>query len=135
MMIYSDKLQHWYEKLKRWQLYLVLALYTGLGLAPNPGQVFHDTNDLLLHFSGYVVAGISMGLAKSHWHHWQRFAFLLCYSLIIEIIQEFIPNRGFDVRDLCANGAGILFGLLIYQVIARPIDRAIYNVIAPNRII
>lgn len=122
-----------YEHLKHWQFYLLLVLFAGFGLTPNPGEILTQTNDLALHFSGYAIAGISMGLSKPRLPHWQRFVFLWFYSLAIEVAQQFVPNRGFDLRDLLANGSGAILGLILYQWLARPIDRAIVNAIAPNQ--
>ncbi|MDN3637263.1 VanZ family protein [Simiduia curdlanivorans] len=122
-----------YQRLKHWQFYLLLVLFAGFGLTPNPGEILAQTNDLLLHFSGYTIAGISMGLSKPALHHWQRFLFLWLYSLAIEVGQHFVPHRGFDLLDLVANGSGAILGLILYQWLARPIDRALTRAIAPSQ--
>jgi len=122
-----------YQRLKHWQFYLLLVLFAGFGLTPNPGELLIQTNDLLLHFSGYTIAGISMGLSKPALRHWQRFIFLWVYSLAIEVGQHFVPHRGFDLLDLLANGSGAILGLMLYQWLARPIDHALIRAIAPNQ--
>ena len=85
-----------YENLKCWQFYVLLMLFAMLGLTPNPGEMLSQSNDLVLHFLGYAIAGISMGLSSPSLKHWQRFAFLVIYSLLIEIGQHFVPHRAFD---------------------------------------
>jgi VanZ family protein len=98
------------------QFFLMLVIYLGFGLAKNPGAAVGDFNDLLMHFSGYVVAGISIGFAFGKRSALWRFALLLAFSTGIECIQYTLPWRSFDVRDIAANTAGILLGLLLWSL-------------------
>ncbi|MHA1990555.1 MAG: VanZ family protein [Candidatus Hodarchaeales archaeon] len=38
------------------------------------------------------------------------------YGILIEVIQNFLPNRNFDLNDIIANFLGILIGLITYYI-------------------
>jgi VanZ family protein len=38
---------------------------------------------------------------------------LLTMGIGVELIQEVVPNRGFEMRDIVANVSGLLLGYLI----------------------
>ena len=103
------------------QFALLLVLYTWLGLSRGGAVSAMDYNDLLLHFAGYVAAGLSIGLAFPRRPLWQRGLFLLGYSILIEIAQHFLPPRTFDVYDISANGAGILVGIVLFALLRKPL--------------
>lgn len=94
------------------QFYLMLILYTFMGLTPSPGAALAGTNDLVLHFAGYFVAAFSISAARPHWPLWQRAALLLAYSIAIEIAQHVNPPRTFSLLDIAANASGIAAGLI-----------------------
>src|SRR5690606_15585658 len=75
------------------QFWIMIAIYTVLGLSSNPGSMVPVFNDLLMHFWGYLVAGISISFAWPRAPYWQRAAFLLGYSIAIEIAQHFIDRK------------------------------------------
>lgn len=96
------------------QLWIMLAIYTVLGLSSNPGSMVPVFNDLLMHFWGYLVAGISISFAWPRVPYWQRAVFLLGYSIAIEIAQHFMPPRTFSTLDILANFSGIIAGLGLF---------------------
>lgn len=104
------------------QFYCVLAIYTYLGLTPHPENSVPVFNDLLMHFAGYSVAAISISFARPTWPMWQRAAFLIVYSIAIEIGQYFNPPRTFSGMDILANGGGILLGLMIVVLLEKTIS-------------
>lgn len=122
-----------YRASKRVQFALLLLIFTWLGLTPYPGETLAASNDLLLHFLGYWVAGCSIRLALPHQPFWQSFAGLFCYSLAIEIGQHFVPTRSFDWRDLVANGAGIGLGLAAFALCFSHLDRWLERLLHPVR--
>lgn len=101
------------------QFFVLLVIYTVLGLSSNPGSMVPVFNDLLMHMSGYIVAGISISFAKPTATYWQRALFLLLYSIVIEICQHFMPPRTFSVLDILANFSGIIIGLFCFAVLKK----------------
>lgn len=104
------------------QFYSLLAIYTYLGLTPHPENSVPVFNDLLMHFTGYGVAAISISFARPIWPMWQRAVFLIVYSIAIEIVQHFNPPRTFSLMDILANGSGILLGLLVIALLEKTIS-------------
>lgn len=94
----------------------LLLVYVALGVARQPQQVVGDYNDLLMHFAGYVAAGVSVSLAWPNQPLWQRFAQLFGFSTAIEIVQYTLPWRSFELKDILANSSGILVGLVLWQL-------------------
>lgn len=103
----------WWRFLCVIQFYILLVLYTYLGLTPHPESSIPVFNDLLMHFAGYSVAAISISFARPSWPIWQRAALLIAYSIAIEIAQHFNPPRTFSGMDILANAGGVFLGLLI----------------------
>lgn len=99
------------------QFFIMLVLYTFLGLTRNTGELMPAYNDLAMHFLGYIVAGISISFAWPRSAYWQRALFLLCYSIAIEIGQHFLPPRTFSLLDILANFSGIVVGLLLFMLL------------------
>lgn len=95
------------------QFYTLIGVYTYLGLTPHPENTVPVTNDLVMHFMGYLVAGFSISLARPTWPWWQRAALLIIYSIAIEIAQHFNPPRTFSVLDILANASGVCTGLML----------------------
>lgn len=103
------------------QFYCLLAIYIYLGLTPHPENTVPVFNDLLMHFAGYIVAGISISFARPLWPLWQRAAFLIAFSFAIEIGQHFNPPRTFSLSDMLANSGGIILGLMIVVLLEKTI--------------
>lgn len=104
------------------QFILLLAVFTFLGLTPSPENTIPMFNDKLMHCSGYFVAGISISFALPRWTFLQRAAFLIIYSIGIEIGQHFMPPRTFDVYDICANSTGTFLGLIVIAILASKLN-------------
>lgn len=101
------------------QFYILLMIYTYLGLTPHPENSVPVFNDLLMHFTGYCVAAISISFARPTWPIWQRAAFLIAYSIAIEIGQHFNPPRTFSGMDILANSGGVFLGLFILALLEK----------------
>lgn len=105
------------------QYLLVLALYLAMGTAKQPQQVVGDYNDVLVHFAGYAVAGISVSIAFARQALWLRFAQLFCFSTLVECVQYTLPWRSFELKDIAANTAGIVVGLVLWKLALWVLDR------------
>lgn len=104
------------------QFCLLLIVFTYLGLTPSPEQSVPMFNDKLMHCSGYFVAAISISFAFPRWAFLQRAAFLIIYSIGIEIGQHFMPPRTFDVYDICANSTGVFLGLIVITLLVKKLS-------------
>ncbi len=111
------------------QFCCLLVIYTYLGLTPHPENSVPVFNDLLMHFTGYTVAAISISFAFPGWAFWQRAAFLITYSFAIEVGQHFNPPRTFSLVDMAANSGGVILGLCIVFLLTKyiaPFTKLLY---------
>lgn len=111
------------------QFYVLLIIYTYLGLTPHPENSIPVFNDLLMHFAGYSVAAISISFARPTWPLWQRAVLLIIYSIAIEIAQHFNPPRTFSGMDILANTSGVFLGLftvILLEKYVSPFTKLLY---------
>ena len=104
------------------QFLILLVAFTYLGLTPHPEDSVPMFNDKLMHCSGYFVAGISISFAFPRWTFLARAAFLIIFSIGIEIGQHFMPPRTFDLLDICANSTGVVLGLTFIAISAKKLN-------------
>ena len=79
-----------------------------------------SVSDKLLHASGYLALYLSCSIAYPlASHRIRKLAALLSYSILIEVLQHFIPHRGFSVFDILANALGLLLGLSLSLIFER----------------
>lgn len=104
------------------QFLILLVAFTYLGLTPHPEDSIPMFNDKLMHCSGYFVAGISISFAFPRWTFLARAAFLIIFSIGIEIGQHFMPPRTFDLLDICANSTGVALGLIFIAISAKNLN-------------
>ncbi|PUA30327.1 MAG: hypothetical protein B0W54_07435 [Cellvibrio sp. 79] len=109
----------WWRVLCVIQFCGLLAIYTYLGLTPHPEKSVPMFNDLLMHFSGYIVAAVSISFAFPSWAFLQRAIFLVTYSFLIELGQHFNPPRTFSLADMLANSSGVILGLCVIFILAK----------------
>ena len=91
---------------KKVLFYIILLVIAWLGVMQGGSDRFFGINDLVLHFSGYVVFAGS-GLAAYPRSPVKVSIFLFAYSVGIEVIQFFLPYRTFSLLDIAANLGGI----------------------------
>jgi VanZ family protein len=107
------------------QFWILLIACLWLSLIPQPPGVFELASDKLWHTLAYLVLYLSCSLAYRQQPALMiRFALLFSYSLVIEVIQHFIPNRSFSLLDLCANAAGLLLGIIIHTALLKHLRSA-----------
>ena len=95
------------------QFYCLLAVYTYMGLSKSGAELAVHVSDKLLHFSGYVIFIISAMIAYRKRHR-LMFILLFGYSVMIELIQYFLPYRSFELMDIVANVSGLIVGSLLW---------------------
>jgi VanZ family protein len=99
------------KKIYRLQFWIFLLFCTYLSLTPVVPDNLQNYSDKFLHSLGYLALFLSCALAYPQ-KPWQLLtACLFSYSVSIEIIQTFIPNRGFAFFDILANALGLGLGL------------------------
>lgn len=95
------------------QFYCLLAVYTYMGLSRSGAELAVTVSDKLLHFSGYVIFIISAMIAFRI-RHIYIFILLFAYSVLIELIQYFLPYRSFEGLDILANLSGLIVGSILW---------------------
>ncbi|HKI50945.1 MAG TPA: VanZ family protein [Geothermobacteraceae bacterium] len=106
--------------LKQLQFWALLLACLALSLMPQPPGVFELASDKFWHALAYLVLYLSSQIAyPMKVSQTARFTLLLGFSLLIEILQHFVPRREFSLLDLAANAAGLLLGMLAYRLSAR----------------
>ncbi len=99
------------------QFWLLLFLGCYLSLSPAPPQIMQVLSDKLLHAAGYLTLYISCSLAYFvPAHSIRNLLLLLVFSSLIEIAQQYIPNRSFSYFDILANAVGLLLGLFLVRL-------------------
>ena len=90
-------------------------LYDNLGKQPNliSNPIGTSINHLIFFFYlsilGFVVRSNKKKFINS-------FFFLFLISIILELLHYFIPNRAFELRDLYANGFGVILAYLMLKI-------------------
>ena len=108
------------DTLKKPQFYLLLGIYTWLGVAPADTTILGSYNDKLMHYIGYIILMNSCLFAYgTRPRKAVMFGMLLLYSFMIEVIQYFLPYREFSLLDLLANGLGLITGQVLGLSAAR----------------
>ena len=83
-------------------------LYGNLSQQPNlinnpiGTSINHMFFFIYLSLLSLIVRGRDKSLINS-------FKFLFCFSILLEVLHLFIPNRAFEYYDLFANSGGVLF--------------------------
>ncbi len=91
-------------------------LYGDLGRQPiivdNP--IGNSINHLI--YFVYLTTLLAIYNIKQH-KFFANFNFIFFLSIILEILHFIIPNRAFELYDLCANMAGVLIVILFKKII------------------
>ncbi|MBX2808642.1 MAG: VanZ family protein [Cellvibrionaceae bacterium] len=109
------------------QLAFLLMLYLYLGTADFSAQAAGGFNDKIAHALAYAVLMCSGVFAFPRRACLGPLAAVFCsYSLLIELIQYFLPHRTFSLMDMLANGVGIAAGAVL-GLLLLPVIVAIYR--------
>ena len=77
------------------------------------------TRDLLVSSNHVYVFFIISILGLIAFKHKLKniFIYLICISIILEILHLIIPERGFELGDLFGNIAGVIISFLVFKII------------------
>ena len=102
--------RHWRRLLVA--LGLVIAW---LALTPAPDQRLSLGWDKLNHLSAFAALGLCavLGYRGSRRAQWAALAGVLAFGALIEVLQQWVPNRSAEWADLLADALGIAVGALL----------------------
>jgi len=118
----------WLKKYMAWVLLLVywpaLFVLTHLPRLPAPDI---RGSDKIAHFTAYLALTILFWLARYGRRRpslhgrtiYYVLLLMLCYGVVDEISQQWVPNRFADWVDWLANTAGVVMGLFIVTVLRK----------------
>ena len=88
---------------------LLLILMTCLSLTPADPTVAAYTWDKLNHASAYLCLGVLLDMGfLNGWKIPAKLLPLFGYSILMEVLQYFIPTRHFSGLDIVANAVGLI---------------------------
>lgn len=103
-----------------WFLFiLVVSIYPGnlIGLVLKGDPTTYPGGDKVSHFISYFLLGSLAFLSFEKNKKFKNIVFfLILFSLIMEFLHLFIPNRFYENLDLVMNFLGIIIGLSIFQL-------------------
>ena len=81
------------------------------------------TQDFIVSANHVYAFILLTSLGLFSFHNTKKVNFLIFYlfllSIILELFQTIIPNRGFEMSDLIGNIVGVILAILIYKIIIR----------------
>ena len=91
---------------------LALLMWLPLGGVSLNNYVFGLRADHLLHASVYLPCALAWSwlFPSRRWLWW---LLSVLTGIVFELVQYWLPYRGFDVSDLAANFIGVTFGWLL----------------------
>lgn len=75
--------------------------------------------DKAYHFIAFSGFAFSLEMAYRKLGILKTVVFSSMVGILIEVIQYFIPNRGFSFGDMAADFAGVVFGVLVARVLLK----------------
>lgn len=93
---------------------LVIATY--FAFAPKSAQPSVEVSDVLTH--GFAFVYLTLALSAAHYRSgrsWAPAAWMAGYGVLIEMVQLFLPDRAFELKDLLVDAAGIAIGTTLYR--------------------
>jgi VanZ family protein len=100
------------------QFWLCIIATTYLSVSTSGGSMA-IISDKIVHLVGYCLLFLSCNIAYPREKPWLKILFVFGFSLLMEIIQYFVPNRLFSLIDIIANLFGIALGCLLLLVFHR----------------
>ena len=93
-------------------------LYNDIGRQPNLiSNPFGTSINHLIFFFYLSIHGFIVHIKYKKIIY--SFPFLLCVSILFELLHLIIPNRAFELNDLFGNTAGVVSAFLIFNLIKK----------------
>ena len=100
--------------------YLYPGSIFGYVLYNNPSIQPQITRDFLISSNHFYVFIVLSAIGILAYYNSKKIDFLINYlfllSIILEFFHIFIPNRGFELRDLFGNIMGVLVVFVVYKI-------------------
>jgi VanZ family protein len=108
--------------LGRWSVLVLFVVINYLAFTTAGTPVVDGWNDKFKHILAF--ASLAFGLVY-FWRlsHLQALVLLLCYGVLIEVVQSFIPGRYPSVLDVLADSLGIALGIAGALMVERQLGR------------
>jgi len=102
--------------------WLPFLICTWFALVPQPPDIpVFRVGDVVLHAFAFTYLSFSLLLAYQARTLLQCFLLMLCYGVLIELLQSLEIERDAELKDLLVDLAGIACGLLLAKVAADPL--------------
>jgi len=107
------------EHIKKWQLVFwvnsLLLLYLTLMPSIDSG-ISYPHADKLFHFIGFGAFALFCGLAFRRLSYLWVILIASSLGVIVEVVQSFLPHRGFSYADMLADLIGIVSAIVVLHV-------------------
>ena len=96
---------------------IYVSVLTFLLLTPNSAKLVssgHDSKGLVAHFLTFMILGALFslcGFATTRPFPW---ILVLSYTVLVELLQVFVPHRVVDLLDVCMNLIGLVAGVVFF---------------------
>ena len=103
-----------------WFLFiLVVSIYPGnlIGLVLKGDPTTYPGGDKLSHFISYFFLGVLAFLSFDKNRKFKSIVlFLIIFSILMEVLHLYIPNRFYENLDLIMNFLGLAVGLFLFKL-------------------
>jgi len=111
------------EHVKKWQLVFwlnsLLLLYLTLMPSIDSG-ISYPHVDKLFHFIGFGAFALFCGLAFRRLTYLWVILIASSLGVIVEVVQSFLPHRGFSYADMLADLLGIISAVIVLRISGLP---------------
>jgi len=98
-----------------WTAVLVVAIGS---LTPGDALPPIGSHDKLLHLLGHGGLAVHGGFAYATMRL-RLVTGLVLFGAVLEVLQQWVPNRSFDWLDMVANVSGVLIAMMVVAAIER----------------
>ena len=102
--------------------FITIASVIPYGSAASTVSVVSVSLDKIVHFLGFagvLLLAFAAGEDFSFWRGVSVVAYVMVFGAAIEFVQYCIPYRTFNPVDILANVCGVLFGVLLWNLVRK----------------